>query len=1014
MRDRPRNGFMTGCGPSQPDATAETTERSYLTAPRENTKIGTWNVRTMYEASKPAQVLAEMQRFKIDLLGVSEARWTGQGEQRMPDGETILYSGRSDGKHYQGVALILTGKTRKSLIDWKPLNARLMCARFRGRHANVSIIQCYAPTNEDKDNEKEDFYQQLQLLKDKCPRHDITIVMGDLNAKVGSDNTNLQHVMGKEGLGEMNNNGQLLTDFCNVNQLVIGGTVFPHKNIHKWTWKSPQGHQNQIDHMIICKKWRSCLKDVRVKRSADVASDHHLLVASVRTTLSTQRNAPSRSQWNRAVLRIPAIRDKFTLNLINRFNNLTIEGEKDTEPEECWSAFKGCIHKAAEETLGKDKRAAPANWMSAETWEMIEERKKIHKQKLRTKSARLQARLQAEYSNQNRKIKQAVKVDKERFYEERALETQHAADVGDMRSVYKFTKELCGHSAKTNGYLRDAEGNLITGGTELTSMWTEHFRSILNLQDPTCPLQLEEQMAPLDIDIHEPDLLEIKSCLKSLRRNKAPGVDNIPSELLQTTEAVEDELGRLFSTIWKHEKIPEDWSRGIIVKLPKKGNLTDPNNWRGITLLSTASKVFVKILHRRISEAVDERLGGEQAGFRAGRSCTDNIFTLRNIIEQCEEWRSPLYMNFVDFKKAFDSIHRDSIWRILQCYGIPEKLITLIKSFYGSYTCSVLNNENQEPTWFDVKTGVRQGCNLSPLLFIIVTDYIMRRVQRTKTDGLRWNFVTTLNYLAYADDLCLFSTTHRGMTKATALLEETAGSVGLQVNKKKTKVMKMQLKHETPPITVDGEDLEDVSSFVYLGTMVTDQGGGREDLECRVRKATSAFGRLRKVWRSKSMKEGLKIKIYNSNVLSVLLYGCETWRLNSGDAKRLRTFHHRCLRRIFKIPWYLRITNQEVLGRADQPDVLELAETRRWRYLGHILRRPDAVGHTSLSWEPDGTRRRGRPRDTWRRLILKRLKTAIGTPSWSTAAALAKDRELWKETGRKLLKPLYVPQRSAN
>ena len=130
-------------------------------------------------------------------------------------------------------------------------------------------------------------------------------------------------------------------------------------------------------------------------------------------------------------------------------------------------------------------------------------------------------------------------------------------------------------------------------------------------------------------------------------------------------KAEETEKPRLlmctFREIWERETIPEAWKTGLIVKLPKKGDLGNCDNWRGVTLLPITSKVFSKIIHTRLAEVVDEYIKQEQAGFRPGRSCSDHIFTLRQILAQSKELNAPLYANFIDFEKAFDSIHRDSL-----------------------------------------------------------------------------------------------------------------------------------------------------------------------------------------------------------------------------------------------------------------------------------------------------------------------------------------------------------------
>ena len=180
-------------------------------------------------------------------------------------------------------------------------------------------------------------------------------------------------------------------------------------------------------------------------------------------------------------------------------------------------------------------------------------------------------------------------------------------------------------------------------------------------------------------------------------------------------------LCQILQKIWDSEEAPSEWKTGTIVKLSKKGDLGNCNNWRGITLLSLTSKIFSRIILQRITTAVDGILRQEQAGFRKGKSCIDHIFILRQILEQSHEWNGSLYVVFVDFEKAFDSLHRDSLWKILQHYGIPQKLVNVIRSLYKNFECRVVHN-NQLTDPFKVETGVKQGCILLPLLFSMAND----------------------------------------------------------------------------------------------------------------------------------------------------------------------------------------------------------------------------------------------------------------------------------------------------
>ena len=142
-----------------------------------------------------------------------------------------------------------------------------------------------------------------------------------------------------------------------------------------------------------------------------------------------------------------------------------------------------------------------------------------------------------------------------------------------------------------------------------------------------------------------------------MKTAKASGPDNIPPEALKANpDLTANILHKICSDIWKNEVMPQDWNIGHLIKLPKKGNLKECKHHRGIALLSVVVKVLNRILLTRLLKAVDEKLREQQAGFRKDRSCTDQIAALRIIIEQSLDWNTSLFLNFVDFEKAFDSL----------------------------------------------------------------------------------------------------------------------------------------------------------------------------------------------------------------------------------------------------------------------------------------------------------------------------------------------------------------------
>ena len=244
----PPGDSMTPCSESRKEATSPIPFLS-------SKKIGTWNMRTMFEA-KAAKIARERRAYNITVLWLCETRWTQSGQVRLNTGEMILYSGHEeeDAHHTEGVSLMLSHEAQNALINWNAAGPRIIYSSFKTKKENIKLntIQCYAPINDKDEETKEDFYNKLQTLCDKLKEKDMTILMEGLNTKIGSDNSGYEEVMGTQGLGRINENGEMLADLCAFNNMNIGGNVFPHRRIHKATWVSPDHRaENQIDHICI-------------------------------------------------------------------------------------------------------------------------------------------------------------------------------------------------------------------------------------------------------------------------------------------------------------------------------------------------------------------------------------------------------------------------------------------------------------------------------------------------------------------------------------------------------------------------------------------------------------------------------------------------------------------------------------------------------------------------------------------------------------------------------------------
>ena len=982
--------LMMAAGESHKEASSRTTP-CFLT-PKQSMLVGAWNVRTLYQSGKLAQTINEMDKYQLDIMAVCESRWTGEGQKNLNSGHTIMYSGRNDGQHLNGVALILSKKAKATLLEWEPMGERLLRARLNSKYTKLTIIACYAPQEDKHEDDKDEFYYSLSSIIEKTPKHDMILILGDMNAKVGKNNREREQAMGREGLGtDINNNGERLVDFCEENNLIIGGTLFKHKDIHKYTWTSPDGKtRNQIDHILINKKWRTSLLDVRTRRGADVASDHELLVAKIRLKLRNAKKGETRSgKFNVQKLQNPEVAHKFKIELSNRFQVL-----QDDE-EISLTKLNHEILEVSQQLLGQPRKKKE-QWISEESWNIIEERKRTKNRLLASKSARIKENIRKEYKTLDKKVKASTKTDKKNYYNMLADTAEKASQVNDLKTLYQTTKVLCKKYDNNDVPIKDLDGKALASDEKKRKRWKEHFENILNREPPKLRTHIKPAENDLDINTGPPTIIEIKKAIRSLRSGKAAGNDQVTAEMVKAEDELTPKiLHTIFKDIWEKEELPTEWSVGLIVKLPKKGDLSQCGNWRGIMLLSITSKIFSRIILDRMNPIVEPKLRKQQAGFRSGRSCSDHIFTLRQIFEQSSEWNASLYANFIDFEKAFDSVHRPALWNILRHYGIPSKMVDIIKMLYSSFHAKVICG-NQLSDDLSINTGVKQGCILSPFLFCLAIDWILKESVDKKRTGLTWTLTEVLEDLDFADDIVLLSHTHKDMQSKTHTVQANAQKLGLVINAEKTKSMRINTK-SNESIRLGHVDIEDVESFTYLGSRITKDGNSQNEIATRLSRARQTFGRLGHIWNSRKISQNTKVRLYKSLVLPVLLYGAESWKTTRTIYSKLDTFQNKCLRRILHIFWPNTISNVKLLEKTGLVPISSIVTQRRWRWIGHVLRMDTKeLPKTALKWTPQGQRKRGRPVETWRRGLERDMKNLGWT--WSKMTTLASDRKEWRST----------------
>ena len=246
----------------------------------------------------------------------------------------------------------------------------------------------------------------------------------------------------------------------------------------------------------------------------------------------------------------------------------------------------------------------------------------------------------------------------------------------------------------------------------------------------------------------------------------------------------------------------------------------------------------------------------------------------------------------------------------------------------------------------------------------------------------------------FADDIALLSHTHQDIQEKTDRVAQTARKVGLKIHTSKTKIMKVKTKSSLP-VTVEGQLLDEVQDFKYLGSIISADSNIEKEISTRIGLAAQAFKKLKNIWKSTTLSKRTKLNIYRSNVRSTLLYAAETWRINKKIESRLRGFEGRCLRRICKIRWEERITNEEIWDQTGFNNIVLEVKKRCWKWIGHVLRmKKTRHPLEALSWAPPGKRNRGRPLGTWRRMVEEEMRAEGKT--WHELRWLAQDRTGWR------------------
>ena len=1007
-------------------------KKSFLKKSR-NLTFGTWNVRTLIDSGsgperRTAIIGRELGRYKVDIAALSETHLAGEVQlEEVGAGYTFFSFGRSETERRQsGVGFAIRSPLVKSLqAVTKRFSDRLMLLRLTlpgDRH--VSVVSAYAPTMAYPEETKNSFYADLDRLIRTVSRRDKLIILGDFNARVGRSHEAWKGIIGRHGVGKENSNGTLLLEFCARHHLAVTNTFFQLANKYKTTWMHPRSkHWHMLDYAIVHQKDIQDVHVTRALRGAQGWSDHRLVVCKMSIRLNQSRPMCRSKPIKR--LDVASLKSRDAQNRLATEMDIAMVAmpEPTGDIEEDWRTLRDVIHNTATNVVGFVKRKHQ-DWFDENDTEiglLLDSLHQAHKTWLQEKNS---SRKKGIYTKLKADVQKRLRCMKDKWWLEKAVELQEASDRKDMKRFYDGLKAVYGPKSVSLAPIRSMDGqNLLTDSREILQRWAEHFNTLLNRsstmqEDATDFLRQRDPIISLD---RPPCKAEVLSAVKILSNGKSPGPDGIPAEVYKYGGSkLVKRLVHLFKNIWEKEYVPQDFKDANIVHLYKKGDKANCDNHRGISLLSVAGKILAKVLATRLTNEVAESILPEsQCGFRSGRGTADMIFSARQLQEKCREQNKDLYMVFIDLTKAFDTVGRDGLWKLLAKLGCTDKFIRLIRSFHDGMMARVVDSAGLSDP-FEVSNGTKQGCVLAPILFNIFyaamlldafgdsnlgvdvqyrldgNVFNLRRLQSKSKilEGLARD-------LLYADDCCLVAHSLEDVQELTDCFSRAAKRFGLTISISKTEVLLQPRPNTNPPppvVTIDGAPLKVVDNFCYLGSMLSSDASADEDVQRRVARAGVAFGRLtQRLWNEKDVKLSTKISVYKAVVISTLLYGAETWTVYRHHIRRLDQFHMRCLRLIAKVKWQDMVPNTSVLEICGMMGIEALVTHCQLRWAGHVSRMADdRIPKMMLFGQlGSGERSRGRPKLRFKDVLKQNLiKCGIDSSRWEM---LASSRSKWRK-----------------
>ena len=667
----------------------------------------------------------------------------------------------------------------------------------------------------------------------------------DANARTGEkiegERTEGDGVLGAYERDELNNNGKCLLNFATENKFAVTNTFFSTRkggisHTYNGVIGDRAGDFKRIDYILTRQAHGPRVHNVEVppqpNRPIKADSDHNMVFAAVdlggRFSHNRRvRQTPQPRSFDRSQLKTRFLRERVIRKFLDNIDE--IAGQRASVAEED-REFTEVILGAARAVLPEARRTPHRlGWceqpaVRAALLAALEKKREARRQcKTKHTTATWKA-LRAACKEVQAAIDKGIEVHLEEYVAELETLLRHR----DRRGLYKhlkMTAGLGGRKPKGQQAIKDENGSLLRDKGDILRRWERCFGNLLNTKSPALQPSIVEKVQqrrkapptppprarsqieePISFEA-EPTYAETQKAVRAMANWKAPDTDSLAVELLKLDDPTREPVvlkhfDAILVRVWRGEEIPQEWKDATIKVLQKKSDRSDCNNFRGISLVSHTGKIA-----NRLSDFCEAQqiLPEEQCGFRPARPTIYMLFVVRRLQELGRRRKLPLYMCFVDLQKAYDSVDRELLWKVLGRAGVPSVMIDVIRQFHDGMRARVRMDDGKLSEWFEVTQGLRQGCVLSPLLFNIffaaVIEVVLQRF--SEDDTILENLVfldegsgggpdeTLLDRvrravwgMLYADDAGIVSRSPAGLARMMAIIVEVFGAFSLTVSEK--------------------------------------------------------------------------------------------------------------------------------------------------------------------------------------------------------------------------------------